>query len=274
VDDALHSELTQTATLGTAEPYFEEPVALAYSDAPEPQPAMDAFLAHSLHGSVDGPPSGLADDQSPPDAEPDMQPSADTDADALDESRVVLPSAAVGAADDDMSLSFMRQSSTATQPTRPLVRNLLVALCLLLTAFLALQYLLVERDRLAATAPALRPLLSGACALLGCTVSAPRQIESIAIESSTFSSLKPGVYVLNLTVKNTSALELEAPALELTLTGMQDQALLRKVLLPAQALGKQQMPAGAEVSVSLPVRVIAGAVADKIAGYKLLAFYP
>jgi hypothetical protein len=112
------------------------------------------------------------------------------------------------------------------------------------------------------------------CGWLDCSISAPQQIESIAIESSAFTSLKPGVYVLSVGLKNAATMELATPALELTLTDLQDQAVLRRVLRPAEWGGKPQMAASSELSASVPISVQADAVVAKIAGYKLLAFYP
>jgi hypothetical protein len=153
-------------------------------------------------------------------------------------------------------------------------KKVLVSLTVLLALGLVLQFLLHERDHIAATAPALRPVLVAACETVSCVVSAPQQIESIAIESSAFTSLKPGVYVLNLTLKNAATTDLAVPALELTLTDMQDHPMLRRVILPTEFYGKPQMAAGAELSAHLPLSVLAGVTAEKIAGYKLLAFYP
>ena len=123
-------------------------------------------------------------------------------------------------------------------------------------------------------APALRPALLAACELLACTIAPLRQIESIAIDSSAFTSVRAGVYLLNVTLKNAATTELATPALELTLTDMQDQALLRKVLTSSDWSGKAAMAAGAESSASLPISVSLDAGQKKIAGYKLLAFYP
>ncbi|TSA08094.1 MAG: DUF3426 domain-containing protein, partial [Comamonadaceae bacterium] len=41
-------------------------------------------------------------------------------------------------------------------------------------------------------------------------------------------------YRLNFTVKNTAAVAVAAPAIELTLTDTSDQAVLRRVFLPAE----------------------------------------
>jgi hypothetical protein len=168
----------------------------------------------------------------------------------------------------------MALASGSPAARRWLGTKMLLSLCVLLTLMLALQYLAMQKDRVAATVPAVRPVLVTICGWLACSISAPQQIESIAIESSAFTSLKPGVYVLSVGLKNTATMELATPALELTLTDLQDQAVLRRVLLPVEWGAKPQMAANAELLANLPISVHADAVVAKIAGYKLLAFYP
>lgn len=175
---------------------------------------------------------------------------------------------------DHAKLSFMEGGLVAPKARRWLGSKVLVPVCVVLALLLVLQYLIAERDMVAATSPALRPLLSVVCEPLHCKVSAPRQIESIAIESSTFTSMRPGVYVLSLALKNSASMDLATPALELTLTDMQDLPLFRRVLLPTQLGAVEQMAAGAELSISTPIGVSTNPALEKIAGYKLLAFYP
>jgi predicted Zn finger-like uncharacterized protein len=177
-----------------------------------------------------------------------------------------------GFADVQAPLSFMPVSKVPSR--RWLGPKVLLSLCVLLASLLMLQWLLSQRNQLAARVPALRPVLHSGCALLGCTISAPQQIEAIAIESSAFTSVKPGVYLLGLSLKNASAMELETPALELTLTDMQDQTLLRRVILPGELAASQAISAGAEITASLPIRLQTDALSKGISGYKLLAFYP
>jgi hypothetical protein len=136
------------------------------------------------------------------------------------------------------------------------------------------QFLVLERDRVAARVPALRPLLLAGCDLLSCSIAAPQQIEAIAIESSAFTSLKPGVYLLSVSLKNAAPVALAAPALELTLTDMQDQPLVRRVLLAKDFSGKPEIAAVSELSASVPISVQQKAENQKVTGYKLLAFYP
>ena len=68
--------------------------------------------------------------------------------------------------------------------------------------------------------------------------------------------------------------ELATPALELTLTDAQDRPVMRRVLLPAELGDMPAMAAAAELAVKLPIAVVPGAASEKIAGYRLLAFYP
>jgi predicted Zn finger-like uncharacterized protein len=176
---------------------------------------------------------------------------------------------------DEPALSFMPRTEPTSRWGRLFGTRMMVAACVLFALLLGFQFLIVERDRVAATVPAARPLLLAACELLSCTVSAPKQIESIAIDSSAFTSLKPGVYLLTVTLKNASTLALTSPSLELTLTDMQDRPLLRRVILADEFANKSPvLEAGAELVGSIPMSVRAGDVIKNIAGYKLLAFYP
>jgi hypothetical protein len=64
--------------------------------------------------------------------------------------------------------------------------------------------------------------------------------------------------------------------LELTLTNLQDQAVLKRVLVAADFGDRSGvMAAGAELPVNLPLTIKLGAgAAEKISGYRLLSFYP
>ena len=62
------------------------------------------------------------------------------------------------------------------------------------------------------------------------------------------------------------------PAMELTLTDAQDQPVLRRVLLPNELAAPAEMPALGEWATSVAVIVTPGGA--RVAGYRLLAFYP
>jgi predicted Zn finger-like uncharacterized protein len=172
-------------------------------------------------------------------------------------------------------LSFVRQARSKEFWGRPGIRVLLVFMLAVLGLLLAVQVGVHDRDRLAAAEPGLRPWLARLCEPLGCRIGPPRQIDAIAIDSSSFNKLRGDAYRLNFTLKNQSPIPVAMPALELTLTDGQDQPLLRRVLLPPD-LGSHPglIAASAEWSGSLPVAVAGNGTGARIAGYRLLAFYP
>lgn len=172
-------------------------------------------------------------------------------------------------------LSFMRQAHGASVWHRTGMRALLSLLALVLLAALGLQVLVHERDRIAATEPAAQEFLLAVCAWMDCKVQPVRQIESVVIDSSSFTKVRADVYRLNFTLKSTAAIALAVPALELTLTDLQDQAVVRRVLLASElGAGKDTLDAGAEITAALPIAVKPGSNTERISGYRLLAFYP
>ena len=153
------------------------------------------------------------------------------------------------------------------------VRVSLWVLCVLLTGLLAVQIAWHERDRLAAQTPALRPLLIQLCAALDCELQPYRHIAAVLIDSSGLSKVGHGdSYQLQVTLKNTSVVDVAMPALELSLTDAQEAVLVRRVLLPDEWGGPAVLPAASEWSVRTPV-ALQGA-ASQLSGYRVLAFYP
>jgi len=97
------------------------------------------------------------------------------------------------------------------------------------------------------------------------------------MDASSFELLDGQTYRLSLSVRNTSLQVLALPALELTLTDRQDQALLRRVI-HARELPLSQDVLGPGESLHTQVGLVLDAAkpawASDIAGYRLLAFYP
>jgi predicted Zn finger-like uncharacterized protein len=250
------------------EPYIDPLAAPLEEDVPPQSPEHDAFLQEVPH------------DLRVSDEIMTVQPEAEHADGWLQHAPAFqVPISESSAQDVDLEAdhappSFMASASNSVAARPWLGKKVLLTLCVLMTLLLALQYVMLQRDRVAATVPALRPLLVDICNLLTCSISAPQQIESISIESSAFTSLRTGVYVLSVGLKNTAVTDLATPALELTLTDLQDRAIFRRVLLPSQWVGKPQIAASSELGASVPISVHSDVVTAKIAGYKLLAFYP
>lgn len=169
-------------------------------------------------------------------------------------------------------VSFVKAARRRAFWRRPMVRVALsfVSLCLFL--LLVTQGAVYERNRLAAMEPRLRPLLQALCQPLECVLAPQRQISDVVIDSSAFNKARGDSYVLALTMKSRASIPLEMPAVELTLTDAQDQPVLRRVLMPTELGAPQELPASGEWTASVSVLVTTGG--SKVAGYRLLAFYP
>lgn len=176
--------------------------------------------------------------------------------------------------EDLANVSFVRKARRRSFWRRPGVRISLAVLSLLLAALLLLQLAHQDRDRLALAQPALQPWLQRMCDALDCRIGPPRQIEAIVIESSGFNRLRNDVYRLSFTLRNTAPVQVAAPAMELTITDGNDQAIARRVITPQEIdAADATIAAGADWSRSVGL-VIAAPPNARVAGYRLLAFYP
>ena len=186
--------------------------------------------------------------------------------------------------DSASEVSFVRDARRKEFWKKPLIRASLGLLVLLLLLALALQWIVQQKDMLAALHPRLVPLLEALCRPLDCEIRPLRRIGSLAIDSASFSKTGPDSYRLGFVLKNNDVTALEVPALEVTLTDIRDQVLTRRVVTPGQ-FGALAATLGAhlELSGSVPLRVSgesprgaspSQAVPLPVAGFRLLAFYP
>ena len=172
-------------------------------------------------------------------------------------------------------LSFMRTPAGKSVWRHPAVRAALACASLGLGALLVLQVVHHERDRIAAMQPAARPALTALCALTGCRLAPLQQIESIVIDSSVFERVRGDNYRLEFSLRNTAAIAIAMPAIELSVTDAQDQTLIRRVFLPTEFAASTPVLGGAaEWSSNLVLGVQTSAPSDRVTGYRLLMFYP
>ena len=240
-------------------------------EMPSEEPELQAPEVDALHeeGAVE--PSWEASPYSSPGETP-----AFVEPEEVDGALAVSPAAAsVPEPFSAQTPTFMRNARKGSRWNKPWVRRSLAGFAVLLVAGLALQVTLHERNRLAASVPDLRPALIAMCEALKCQIVPFKQIDSVVIDASSFVKVRGDVYLLNLTLKNTAPIDVAAPAVELTLTDTQDQPMIRHVLSAAE-LGAQQgsLVAGGELTTAVPLNVKMAGSAERISGYRLLAFYP
>jgi predicted Zn finger-like uncharacterized protein len=182
----------------------------------------------------------------------------------------------IDAAQPGTTLPASEVASPALPASRSRRRAWWIAAVLLALGLIA-QFAYLLRDQVSALWPATRPLYEQLCARTGCTLSFPRRSEQLAIESSDLQAdpARPSVIVLTAALRNRGRTVVAHPAIELTLTNAQDQALARRIFLPADYLpnaadGERGMAALAEVNVRIALET--GDL--KPAGYRLFLFYP
>lgn len=168
--------------------------------------------------------------------------------------------------------SFVRKAEQAARWRSPRVRAALAAGCLLAAMGLAGQWMLTQRDLVAARSPGLKPALEAACAALGCEVRPPRSLEGLRVESSgVVRADKADHYRVSVALRNLRPHDVALPAFELALTDTQGQLIARRVLR-ASDLGARSaaVAAGAELPLQCTIQVASGTVA----GYTIEIFYP
>ena len=134
-----------------------------------------------------------------------------------------------------------------------------------------------ERSVLAQRYLVLRPWLESMCEAARCNVSWGRDEAQLKLEDSELLEVpgKPNEIALTTRVRNLASVPQDYPYLELTLSDLTGQAAVRRVLRPADYLGRapragEALPAGAEIIVQLRLET----ARVKATGYELLVFYP
>lgn len=235
------------------------------------------------------PAEALAHAAEPADAGPAMPPldAIESAAQKLAQSEAGAASAAAPAfafaesADDDDPLvldsslepGFVRDARRKAWWQKPVVRVAMGASVVVLPVALVLQVALHERNALAAWQPGLRPALEFMCTALQCELGPRQQIAAMVVSGSTFAKgERERSYQLSLSIQNRAGTPVGMPAVELTLTDAQDQAIARKVILAKELGAPPELKAGAEWSGTVPVTT--DGLNLQVSGYRVLLFYP
>ena len=163
--------------------------------------------------------------------------------------------------------------SSAWRPS--LVRNILYLLTPILLIALFLQVILFQRNEIASRESLAKPWLVALCAPFDCRLETLKHIQSIVIDSSTFSKISPDIYQLTLVLKNSSTADLQLPSVELTLINSLDQPLLRRVFRVDELnVQSRTLLAASELPLLFSFVIKTDELTDRVAGYRLLVFYP
>ncbi|KUE84829.1 hypothetical protein ASL20_31580 [Cupriavidus necator] len=173
-----------------------------------------------------------------------------------------------------------RERERERQPRKPVTvpRSAWRVAAVVLAIAAAVQVVYLARSQLAGQFPMLRPALEAACAPLGCDVPPWRDIDALRIETSQLQRQDEDgdTYLLSVTLRNLGRASTALPAIELVMTDLQDQLLLRRVLQPAEYLEPSQKAFAAQglrAGMELPVRV-RFRTQQAPANYRVLIFYP
>ena len=164
----------------------------------------------------------------------------------------------------------------APPPRRSIAWSFGAALAFAVLAAQAVHYI---RTEIAVLVPETRPYLAAACAALKCDLKLPRRPKQMAIESSDLQAdgRRDSVIVLNAVLRNQAQFAQEYPALELTLTDERDEAVARRVLMPAEYLAglpAEQIARGIGAGADAALRVHFDTGGLRAIGYRMYLFFP
>ena len=192
-------------------------------------------------------------------------------------------------------VSFVRQARRRNFWRKPFVLVALSALCVALAVLMLLQVVVQQKDRLAAQEPRLRPSLQTLCKLLQCEIKPLQYIEAVVVDSSSFRKINADMYALRFSFKNTKEFSVAMPSLEVTLTDAQELPVVRRVFEPHQfGASNLFLNSGSifsslvtlqvlntdgvgldSATIATPVPTVSSVSGPiRVAGYRVLAFYP
>ncbi len=159
-------------------------------------------------------------------------------------------------------------------PRRPV---LWTVLALLLSIVFAGQAAYAFRAEVMVNLPQTRSYYERICESLGCTIGLPQLSNYLHIEASDLKAVDPShpnEIQLLVSMRNRAPIELAYPAFELTLTNSLEQAIARRVFLPAEYRPPAAQGEGLKAGTELPIRLFLDTGALRAAGYRLYLFYP
>jgi predicted Zn finger-like uncharacterized protein len=206
-----------------------------------------------------------------------LEPAPEPDVDQRVEPAIVAPIRKEGAVDDPES-DYASRFSWQEKRERPRVPSWIFGMSVpVLVLLFAGQALFHFRDAIAAHWPKTKPMLIKLCAAAGCQVRALQDVAGLSIEASDLQAdpAHKGLLILSATIRNRAPYPLAYPYIELTLSDMQDQPVVRRAFAPGEYISGAADPAiGIAGNTELQVKLFIDASATTQAGYQVYLFYP
>jgi predicted Zn finger-like uncharacterized protein len=162
-------------------------------------------------------------------------------------------------------------------PESPRRIALWTVLALMLAMVLVVQAAYMFRTEMMVLLPQTRSYYVRLCESVGCVIGLPKLSNYLHIEASDLKVADPShpnEIQLLLSVRNRAPVALAYPAFELTLTNSIEQAVARRVFLPAEYLPPGAQAGGLKAGTELPIQLYLDTGTLRAAGYRLYLFYP
>lgn len=185
-------------------------------------------------------------------------------------------SAVPGAAENDFTEpDFVKRGRLQQRYQRP--RQLLFGISALLLFIGAIaQATYTFRNQIAARLPPTKPALITACAIVGCKVTWPEQIDLLTIEASELQALpsNSNAFSLTLLLRNHGSTTEAWPSIQLTLNDENERAVARRIFTPGDYLGSAaEMEKGFPSNTEQAVKIFFTMEQLKASGYRVYLFY-
>ena len=152
----------------------------------------------------------------------------------------------------------------------------LLLLCLLLVALAALQSIYFLRTKIAAEYPQFKPYLTQACSYLQCNIDLPTNVELFSIDDSDMQESEQYEKVIDFSsmLINNANYAQAYPNIELTLTDIDDQPVVRRLIKPSEYLKTgANLDAGMASKDEVRVKLAINVSDLSVAGYRVLLGY-
>jgi len=172
----------------------------------------------------------------------------------------------------DVSLADERPAVIET----PASQRLFIGLSGLLVLLVVWQWIYFTRTSLAANYPPAKPLLQAMCHSLHCEVSLPRDLAKLTIDDADIQEHKErqGVLIFSSVLMNHGAVAQAYPKVELTLTNMADEPVLRKTLNPEDYLpASVNLAQGLAPQQEQSVKALLGVDEKLVTGFRVAIAY-